>query len=203
MAMMSGMWRGLCLMLAMEAIIVALVMAGRRKTALAALVPAVAVPWLIMSWSPGLWEGVIPGAWTAVTVYSLEAVALIASPGPRYGRRLMHWGHWAVLMAVMAAVEAYEFMPFRGLGSLAAMVFLIFAASRLGRTLRLSRYYLLLLAATFYPTVFEVAGYYLAGPRFMIGADVPSQLVLTFAGPLLCAAVAVGTVIWPRRRRII
>ena len=94
-------------------------------------------------------------------------------------------------------------MLFRGQGSLAAlgvMVVLILAFNRLGLALRLSRYFRLLLAATFYPVVFVAATWdlgVLGGPGY------PSLLAVVFAAPLLCAAVAMGTAIRPRRRRII
>jgi hypothetical protein len=42
----------------------------------------------------------------------LEGAALIASPGPRRGRYLVHWGHGVVLLQLAAAVQvstlAYE-----------------------------------------------------------------------------------------------
>jgi hypothetical protein len=147
--------------------------------------------------------------WTGLSVCLLEAAALIASPGPRHGRRLVHWGHWTVLLVAAAAPACLAMLffrgqgLFRGQGSLAAlgvMVVLILAFNRLGRALRLSRYFRLLLAATFYPVVFVAATWdldVLGGPGY------PSLLAVVFAGPLLCAAVAMGTAIRPRRRRII
>jgi len=125
---MSLIWPGLCVTVAIEAVIIVPVIAGRRKTALAALVLA------------------------------------------------------------------------------AAMVILILALNRLGRALRLSRYFRLLLAATFYPTIFITATIDLGGIRLLNDLDhlgSPAALVLFLAGPLLCAAVAIGTAIRPRRRRII
>jgi hypothetical protein len=200
---MTLVWPGFCATLAIEAVIIALVMAGRRKTALAAL--PVALLWLGAGWIPGiaLFRGL--NQWIGLSVCLLEASALIASPGPRPGRRLMHWGHWAIL-PVAAAAPACLYMALRlGLGSLEALgilVILILAVNRLGRALRLSRYFRLLLAATFYPTIFLAATSYLAGLAWMIGLGY-TLLPLASAGPLLCAAVALSTVIRPRRRRII
>jgi hypothetical protein len=57
--------------------------------------------------------------WTGLSVCLLEAAALIASPGPRHGRRLVHGGHWTVLL-VAAAAPACLVMLFCGQGSLAA-----------------------------------------------------------------------------------
>jgi hypothetical protein len=195
----------LILVVAIEAVIVVPVTAGRRKTALAALALSVAFLWLGADWSPGIALIVGLNLWTGLSVYLLEAFALIASPGPRPGRRLMHWGHWAILPVVVAA-QACLFVPFRlGLGSPAALgvlVILILAVNRLGRALQLSRYFRLLLAATFYPIVFLAATFYLGGLRWMNGLGY-TLLPLVFAGPVLCAVVALSTVIRPRRRRII
>ena len=194
-------------LVAIEAVIVVLVMAGQRKTALAALALSVTFLWLGADWIPGAALIVGLNRWTVLSVYLLEAAALIASPGPRHGRRLVYWGHWAVLLAAVAAQACFMFVPFRGRGSLAALgvlVILILAVNRLGRALRLSRYFRLLIAATFYPTVFLAAALYLGGPEVRWMNDLGySALPLVFAGPLLCAVVALSTAIRPRRRRII
>lgn len=66
----------------------------------------------------------------------------------------------AFLLPAVAAAQIDPLILVRGRGSLAAlggMVILILALNRLGRALRLSRYFRLLIAATFYPTVFGVA----------------------------------------------
>jgi hypothetical protein len=46
-----------------------------------------------------------------------EIVALLASPGPRYGRRLMRPGHWAVAGLAVLPLAAYKF-PGAGGGAL-------------------------------------------------------------------------------------
>jgi hypothetical protein len=184
-------------------------MAGRRKAALAGLALSVAFLWLGANRIPGLLLLVRLNLGTGLSVYLLEAAALIASPGPRHGRRLVHWGHWVVLPAAVAAQTCFVVMSDRVRGSLAALgllAILIFAVNRLGQALRLSRYFRLLLAATFYPTVLWSATLDLGGLRLLIelnDLNYPSVLALSFAGPLLCAAVALGTAIRPRRRRII
>jgi hypothetical protein len=76
---MPRLWPGTVVALASEAVIIALVLAGWRKTALAALVPAAVLLWPL--WTPEFTPNVLSG-WR---VYLLEAVALIASPGPRHG----------------------------------------------------------------------------------------------------------------------
>jgi hypothetical protein len=208
-AAMSLIWLGLGVTVAIEAVIIVLVIAGRRKTALAALVLVAALLALAGTRIPGVWWIVAPIMFTGLSVFLLEAVALIASPGPRHGRRLMHWGHWAFLLPAVAAAQAYPFMPGSIRGSLTAlvgMVILILALNRLGQALRLSRYFRLLLAATFYPTIFITATMDLGGIRLLndlghLGSA--ADLALILAGPLLCAAVAIGTAIRPHRRRII
>lgn len=207
-AMLAWVWPGLCLMLAVEAVIIAPVLAGLRKTALAALVPAAAAPWLVAAWVPGVIWGALPSGITGLGVLVLEVTALIVSPGPRHGRRLVHWGHWALILTAVAAAEISTLMVSRGHGLLAALVvmaILVLALNRLGRALRLSRYFLLLAAATFYPTAFMVAAADLGGrlANDLGNLGTAGLLLVLFAGPLLCAAVAAGSAIRPRRRRII
>jgi hypothetical protein len=207
-ALMSMIWPGVCLVLAIEAVMIALVLAGRRRTALAAIAPAIAVVWLGTDLFPQLGMGVAENMWTGLSVFLLEAVALIASPGPRHGRRLVHWGHWAITLAAVVAVQAYPFWWSRG-GSLTVLgiaVAGVLVFNRLGRALRVSRYYRLLLAATFYAFVVLVCVSALRiGVQVQLQNDlgVPGELALWFAGPVLCAAVALGTAIRPRHRRII
>jgi hypothetical protein len=43
-----------------------------------------------------------------------EIVALLASPGPRYGRRLMRPGHWAIAGLVVLPLAAYHFVGYGG-----------------------------------------------------------------------------------------
>ena len=196
-------------LVAIEAVIIVLVMVGRRKMALAALALSVGFLLLGANRIPGLVLLVRLNLGAGLSVYLLEAAALIASLGPRHGRRLVHWGHWAVLPAAVAAQTCFVVMSDRVQGSLAilgVLVILVFAVNRLGQALRLSRYFRLLLAATFYPTVLWSATLDLGGLRLLNDLNdlnYPSVLALSFAGPLLCAAVALGTAIRPRRRRII
>ena len=206
-AVFPPLWPGLCLTLAIQAVIIALVMAGWRKTALVALVPAVVC--LFIGWSPPNAANIV----TSLSVYPMAAAALIASPGPRHGRQLMHWGHWAILLPA-TAVQACVFLPFGSRNSLVVVgvtVFVFLAFNRLGRGLRLSRYYRVLIIATFYPIVFGAAVSNLDGSQLMNWIGYPTALLLLFAGPLLCTvaalATAIGTAIstafGPRRRRII
>jgi hypothetical protein len=192
-------------MLASDAVIIALVMTGRRKTALAVLVPLAVAPWLGAGWIPALVPGAVPIMWGSVSVYLLEAAALITSPGPRHGRRLMHWGHWAFLLAAAAAAAACMLMPSGPRGSLAAlgvMVIVIVALNRLGRVLQLSRHFRLLIAATFWPAIFEIGIWDLGGARLIDDLGI-SLVAVMFGVPLLCAAAVTSTAIRVRHRRII
>lgn len=174
--------------------------------ALAALVLVAAIPWLAAVWSQTVMPGVVPNLWVSWSVYLLEAAALIASPGPQHGRRLVHWGHWAVLLLAAVAVQACMFIPLfhrqDSLAVLGVMVIVVLALNRLGRALQLSRYFRLLLAATFWPAIVETAIWDLGG--FRLTNDLGFYLVaLMFAGPLLCAVAAMSTAIRVRHRRII
>jgi hypothetical protein len=208
----SLVWPGFFITVAIEAVMIVLVMAGLRKIALAALVPVAALLGIVGSWIPGVGWIVASIIFIGLSLFLLEAVALIASPGPRHGRRLTHWGHWAFLLPAVAAAQVNPVIfsgDRRSLAALGGMAILILALNRLGRALRLSRYFRLLVAATFYPTIFVTAILDLGGLRLMSDLDylgLPADLALFFAGPLLCAvvvtSVAISTAI-RRRRRII
>jgi hypothetical protein len=200
-------WPDLYLTLAVQAVIVALVMAGWRKTALAALV--IALTCLFTGWIPLSATNIL----ICLSVYPMAAAALIASPGARHGRQLMHWGHWAILLPA-AAVQAWMFLPFGSRNSLLVVgvtVFVFLAFNRLGRGLRLSRHYRWLIIAAIYPIVFGVAVTDLDGGQLMNRIGYPAALLLLFAGPLLGTAAALATAIGtaissafgPHRRRII
>jgi hypothetical protein len=73
---MSLFWPGVVVTLASAAVIIALVTAGWRKTALIALVPAGALLWT--GWIPQSGTNIMTG----LSVYLLVAVALIAGLGP-------------------------------------------------------------------------------------------------------------------------
>jgi hypothetical protein len=110
------------------------------------------------------------------------------------------------LLLATAATAAFLYTPFHGWDSLAdlgVLAVLIFAFNKLGRALRLSRYFRLLIAATFYPIIFVATAMHVGGPQSLSNVGVPGLLALLFAGPLLCAVVALSTIIRPRRRRII
>jgi hypothetical protein len=96
---------GFDIIVACQVVIAALVLLGLRRTALAALaLGAPVVYWAVTRY----WLGVIPqpleALWAAV--YILEAAALIASPGPRRGRRLLTWRHAFALLLLAAVVQA-------------------------------------------------------------------------------------------------
>ena len=145
-------------------VIAALVLLGLRWVALAAI-SASAVYWFVASyWIPE------PLQVLSTSVFLLEAAVLAASPGPRRGRALMTWGQGAVLLVAAAAVQVSTLWyaaasPPVGVltrGSLAPLYFVIsavlaLAAVGLAVALKMNRYFLLLLAAMFYPYVMQLA----------------------------------------------
>jgi hypothetical protein len=194
-AILTAVWPGMCVTLASNAVIVALVTAGWRKTALAALVLVAAILWLATFRISVLEMGAGSDLVSNMGVYVLEAAALIASPGPRQGRRLVHWGHWAFLLPATAAVQVCMFLSLSWRSSLAAlgvMVIGIVAFNRLGRVLRLSRFFRLLLAAGFWPVIIETALWNLGGSQLTDNIGIIPVVAAMFAGPVLCAAAAMA-----------
>jgi len=158
----------------------------------------------------------------AAGAYLLGAAALLASPGPRHGRHLMNWRHWAVLLPVAAFIQVstlllYATSPimFRGLrspgtsGYLVLSVVFAAAAVVLAVALKLNRYFLLLLAAMFYPYVMQLAFSGAFRPssgvfRPGFGTDLlrlptPAHLAVLFVPPVLLACWVVLTAIRPGR----
>jgi hypothetical protein len=87
------------------AVIAALVVLGKRRSALVAI--AVTTVYWIVS---GRISMPFPLQALSVAVYLLAGAALIASPGPRRGRELINWRHWIVLLLAAAAVQAGTLM---------------------------------------------------------------------------------------------
>ena len=162
----------------------------------------------------------------AAGAYLLGAAALLASPGPRHGRHLMNWRHWAVLLPVAAFIQVSTLllyatspiMRFRGLrspdtsGYLVSCVVFATAAVVLAMALKLNRYFLLLLAAMFYPYAMQLAfsgAFRLSSGVFRpgFGTDLlrlptPAHLAVLFVPPVLLACWVVLTAIRPGRSRV-
>jgi hypothetical protein len=151
-----------------------------------------------LRWSPD----VLP---LAISVCLLELAALAASPGPRRGRNLVHWGHGVVLLLCAAAVAGYTAQLQQAAQeprvTLLLMVIVVAVIARLAKAVRLSRYFRLLLAALACPCALLLAGRAFGWLLFYVTFH--EWLALLFAGPVLTASVAVISTVRPRRSQII
>jgi hypothetical protein len=184
-----------------QVIIAVLALLGLRWAALAAIgasaaYVAVASTWI--DWIPR------PLQLLTAAAYLLTAAALAASPGPRRGRQLLTWGHGIVLLLAAGAVQASTLRydattPIMGTlshdatpsVSLVVTVVLAVAALAVAGLLRVNRYFLLLLAAMFYPYVMQLAYPTNSSSGDLLGHPTPAHLAVLFGPPLLVAAAAV------------
>lgn len=185
-----------------QVVIAALVLLGLRWLALAAVAAAAGCLVAFSQWIPG-----IPRPLQLLTAgaYLLTAAALIASPGPRRGRQLLTWGHGVVLLLAAGAVQASTLLYDSTSGLVRFLsarpplmwayfgtaVVLAVAALIVAVILRLNRWFLLLLAAMFYPYVMQVAWPANSSSGDLLGSPTPAHLVVLFAPPLLVAGAAV------------
>jgi hypothetical protein len=197
-----------------EVVIAVLVLLGLRWAALAALV-ATAVYWgaagQSMPWIPYPLQLVTTG------VFIVEAAALVASPGPRRGRQLVNWRLAVVLVMVAASVHVstfrYNTMTFPGrllppqpsvsTVYLAGSVVLAVAAVVLVVVWKLSPYFLLLLAAMFWPYAIQLAFVSTGGTTDLLGNPTPAHLVALYLPPVLFACGVLLTAVAPRRSRLL
>jgi len=188
-----------------EVIIAVLILLGLRWLALAAIAGAVAYlavasQWI--SWIP------YPLQLLTATAYILTAAALLGSADPRRGRQLLTWRHGVVLLLAAAAAQAATLMydvtsPLARIVSprplpdtfryFLASVVLAVAALIVAVIVRMNRYFLLLLAVTFYPFVLQLAYPTNSSGDDLLGSPTPSHLTLLFLPPVLVAVVAVLT----------
>ncbi|MGH3120652.1 MAG: hypothetical protein ACRDND_06405, partial [Streptosporangiaceae bacterium] len=150
-------------------------------------------------------------------VFIVEAAALIASPGPRRGRQLVNWRPGLVLVVTAAAVQVSTFLydtmgfPGRFLGLrpavatayLAGSVVLAVAAVVLAVAWKLNPYFLLLLAAMFWPYAIQLAFVSTGGTTDLLGNPTPLHLVALYLPPLLFACGVLLTAVAPRRSRLL
>ncbi len=196
--------------LACQVVIAALVMAGRRWLALAAIA-GTAGCWIANIYLvPDLLQVL------SASVFLLAGAALIASGGPRHGRRMLTWRHGIVLALCVAAVQVSTLMyeaasPFaRILARVPAGTAVYFAvslalagvAAALAAVFRLNRYFLLFLAVMFYPYLVQLL------PRSssngnLIGLPTPQHLSVLFLPALLLALTAILAAVLPRRSRVL
>jgi hypothetical protein len=101
---------GFLLLAAGHLIIAALVVAGLRRTALAAMVVVAAVD--LIQWGSFGIPIRMPYSVqiVTITVFVLEAVALAVSPGPRAGRRLVRWRYAVPVVLLAASMQACALM---------------------------------------------------------------------------------------------
>jgi hypothetical protein len=144
-------------------LIVALVLPGLRRLAATAIVAVTIYSFLPLFPAPG------PLDLFSIGVTLLAAAALVATPGPRYGRHLMNWGHWVALLLTAIAVHLSEFglettigypvlahWPRQATTSLVISVALAVVVVILMVVLKANRYYPLLLLALLYPSVLNL-----------------------------------------------
>jgi hypothetical protein len=198
--------------LIVQVVIAALVLAGLRWVALAAVVAGSAACVTVINtfYLPGQLKVI------AVSFGLLEAAALIAAPGPRRGRHLVNWGHGVVLLLLAAAVQvsavAYQAAQDRFMmlpsslswghvaisGALAAAALVVAVFAKLGWR------FLLLLAALCYAYALLLATTPAASSGSdLIGSPTPIHLALLFLPSLLLACATVITAVLPKRRRIV
>jgi hypothetical protein len=194
-----------------QVIIVALVLLGLRRLALAALA-AMAVFWIVTHYWIVAWYWIpYPVQLLTVSVFILEAAALIASPGPRRGRALMTGGHWAVLVLVAAAVlvsvfiyDAAALFPLVGRANWLYCVvglLLVSTAVDVAVVVKMNRCLLLLLAAMLYPYVVSLADASSSSGGQLIRVSTPTHLAVLYGPSLLAAGWAALTAVAPLRSR--
>jgi hypothetical protein len=194
------------IMVGWQAIIAALILLGLRWVALAVI--AGGVSYLAVVSKEIFW---MPQALQLLTfgVCILTAATLLISPGPRRGRQLLTWGHGVVLLLAAGAVQASTFWydaanplvqivsprPPGTLIYLLVTAVLVVAALVAAAVARLSRYFLLLLAAMLYPYVMQLA---LAGNGLhdnLLGHPTSTHVTLLFVLPVLVAILIVITAV--------
>jgi hypothetical protein len=144
----------------------------------------------------------------SASVFILAGAALIASPGPRRGRRLLTWLHGAVLLLAAAAVQVSTLMydamspltriltrtPPDTTVYVAVSVALAVAAASLAVVFRLNRYFLLFLAVMVYPYVLQLVPPNSSSGN-LIGLPTPQHLTVLFLPALLAFAAILSAAI--------
>jgi hypothetical protein len=144
-------------------------------------------------------------------IYVAEAAALIASPGPGLGRRLVTWRHAVVLLVIAAAFQCsalwydaknlprFLFVHPGAGGYLAVAVVLLALALGLAVAWKINRFFLLILGVTFYSYAVEA----LLGYRGnnLLRMPTPGHLAVLFAPPVAFACAAILSAVMPHRDR--
>jgi hypothetical protein len=193
-----------------QAVIAALVLAGQRLLALAAIA-GTAVCWIANIYQvPELIQVL------SASTFLLAGAALIASPGPRRGRQLLTWRHGIVLAVCVAALEVSALMydaasPFtRSFARIphGTAVYVVISVSLgavavvLAAAFRLNGYFLLFLGVMFYPYVAQLVPRRSSGDN-LIGLPTPPHLTVLFLPALLLALAAILAAVPPRRSPVL
>jgi hypothetical protein len=204
----------------LQLIVAAFAVAGWRRLTLAAMGGS-AVYWIGYRVTGGPGISLVPDALQLLTAgaYLLGTAALLASPGPHRGRQLMTGRVWAILLSAAAFAQVSTLLldatspvlrfwgpqPPHTQGYLVASAVLAALTVILAVALRLSRPFLLFLAAMFYPYVMQLAssGAFSAGRggTNLLRIPTPGHLALLFIPPALLAGWATLTALWPGRSR--
>jgi hypothetical protein len=193
--------------LACQAGIAALVLAGQRWLALAAIA-GTAGCWIANIYQvPELLQVL------SASVFLLAGAALIASPGPRRGRQLLTWRHGIVLALCLAAIAVSTLLydaaspltrivagvPHASVVYLAVSIALAAGAAALAASFRLNGYFLLFLAVMFYPYVLQLVPRHSSSDD-LIGLPTPQHLTVLFLPAVLLALAAILAAVLPRSR---
>ena len=211
----------------LQVVVAVFALLGWRRLTLIAMAASV-LYWIVYWRVGGFGISWVPDALQLLAAGTdlLGAAALLASPGPRHGRHLMSLRHWAVLLPAAAFVQVstlllYATSPLVRFGGLRSpdtsgyiVLSVVFAAAAvaLAVALKLNRYFLLFLAAMFYPYAMQLAfsgAFRLSSRVFSPGFGTnllrlpsPAHLALLFVPPVLLACWVVLTAIRPRRSRV-
>jgi hypothetical protein len=193
-----------------QAVIVALVLAGQRWPALAAIA-GTAGCWIANFYQVSELLQVL-----SASVFLLAGAALIASPGPRRGRQLLTWRHGIVFAVGLAALEVstlmydaaspltriFTRMAVHTTAYLAVSVSLAAAAVALAAAFRLNGYLLLFLAVMFYPYVAQLVPRSSSSDN-LIGLPTPQHLTVLFLPAILLALGAILAAVLARRSPVL
>lgn len=211
----------------LQIVVAVFALAGRRRLTLTAMAASV-LYWFVYWYVGGFGIVSVPDALQllAAGAYLLGIPALLASPGPGHGRHLMNWRRWAVLLPAAAFAQASTLLLYatspvvrfwgpRSPGTSGYLVLsVVFSAAAvvLAVALKLNRYFLLLLAAMFYPYAMQLAfsgavrsslGVFRPGSGTeLLRMPTPAHLAVLFVPPVLLACWVVLTAIRPRRWRV-
>jgi hypothetical protein len=176
-----------------EMIIALLVLLGLRWLAVLAI-PAAFAYFAASSW----WIPWMPYPLQLITagVYLVEMAALLGSPGPRRGRELVNWRYGAVLLLAAGGFQAFAlwyaatgrpvlaWLPGRNVQVyLVTGIVLAAATVVLALVVRINRYFLLVLAAAWYPCAIQLG--FSAFRQDLLGHPTPADLLALFLPPVL------------------